>query len=143
MKRLLFHILRQLSLLTGMVWLLACLWNWWFAASYAQCGPGIRLCGFITWGILLSLVPIIFALPPRKTEGNVFWGETMPAPLIVVLLGWSALLLFLISDPPAACADGDILALVGLLWDFAVYGSAILLAVLTHLLQKICRRISM
>lgn len=36
MKRLFFHILRQLSMLTGMVWLLACLWNWWFAASWTR-----------------------------------------------------------------------------------------------------------
>lgn len=142
MKRHLFHSLRLLSMLTSGAWLLVCLWSWWVVGSYTQCGIGVRLCGFVIWGILLGLVPLILALPPQKSTGGTIWGEAMPAPLIVVLLGWNTQLLCLLTDPPGACADGGILVLGGLLWNFYAWGGAILLAALIHLLQKAGQRLT-
>lgn len=140
MKRGFFHIFRVLCLATGGLWLLLCLWSWWFAGAYALCGVGVRLCGFGLWGILLSAVPLLFSLPPGKPGGGLNWGAAMPTPLCVVLCAWVPVLWLLIPDPPGACADGGILAAGGLLMVLYMYGGGILLAFFSDLVQQLIRR---
>ena len=139
MKRCFFHIFRVLCLATGGLWLLLCLWSWWFTGAYALCGVGVRLCGFGLWGILLSAVPLLFALPLVKPGGGLNWGAAMPAPLCVVLCTWVTVLWLLIPHPPGACADGGILAASGLLMALYMYGGGILLAFFSDLVQQLIR----
>lgn len=140
MKRCFFHIFRVLCLATGGLWLLLCLWSWWFTGAYSQCGVGVRLCGFGLWGIQLSAVPLLFALPLVKPGGRLNWGAAMPAPLCVVLCTWVTVLWLLIPHPPGACADGDLLAASGLLMGLYMYGGGILLAFFSDLVQQLIRR---
>ena len=136
-----FCVLRFLSLLTAGLWLVVCGWNWWGVGGYDVCSIGVRLMGFCFWGVLLLPLPLVLALPPVKSDGSrLNWRADMPAPVAVVLCGWSLLLAWLVPNAPAACGEGDILAGAGLLWGIGSCAGASVLAGVTRLLQSVFRR---
>lgn len=136
-----FLTVRLASILTAVLWMMVCIWNWWFIGSYTTCGIGIRLMGFFLWCIPLSMVPLLFASPFGQADNNGrTWGRDIPTPIAAVLCAWIFLLGWLATDSPGACDDGDILALAGLPWCIAIYIGACVLAVLTHLLQQLLKK---
>lgn len=121
-------------------WVLASLWCWWVPCSFASCGVGTRLFGFLTCGILPSLLPIILSLPSSDKEPNLRWGASMPLPVNIFLLGWLGWLCCFITDPPGACSYGAILALSGLLLFFYQIVGIALLFLLYAGLRRLLRR---
>ena len=135
-----YRILRITCMGVTTAWVLSSLWCWWVPYSYASCGVGTRLSGFLACGILPSLLPIILSLPNSDKEPNLRWDASMPLPVNIFLLGWLVWLSCFITDPPGACSDGAILALSGLLLFFYQIVGIALLFLLYAGLRRLLRR---
>ena len=135
-----YSLLRVLSLGLGGIWLQVCVWSWLVQHPYSQCGLLVRLAGFLTWGILPIVLPVILSLPISDKDKPLNWAAPMPLPVVIILLGWLGVLGSLIIGPPGACTDGDILAAAGLGFVFLELAGAALLGLLTAGLQRLLRR---
>ena len=135
-----YSLLRVLSLGLGGIWLLVCMWSWLVQYPYSQCGLLVRLAGFLTWGILPLVLPVVLSLPISDKDKPLNWAAPMPLPVVIILLGWLGVLGSLIFNPPGACFDGDILAAAGLAFVFLELAGAGLLGLLTAGLQRLFRR---
>lgn len=135
-----YSLLRVLSLGLGGIWLLVCMWSWLVQHPYSQCGLLVRLAGFLTWGILPLVLPVILSLPNADKDKPLNWAAPMPLPVVIILLGWLGVLGSLIIDPPGDCTDGDILVAAGLAFVFLELAGAALLGLLTAGLQRLFRR---
>lgn len=60
------------------VWVLLSAWAWWRQGTYAECGVGWRLMGFVSWGLGMSLLPAMLLLPPVDRKER-FDGPRPPA----------------------------------------------------------------
>lgn len=141
MAAIFYRLLRISCMGLTAAWILASLWCWWVPCSYASCGVGTRLFGFLTCGILPSLLPIILSLPSSDKEPNLRWDASMPLPVNIFLMGWLGWLCCFITDPPGACSDGAILALGGLfLLLYQIIGMALLTMLSAGLLRLLRRR---
>lgn len=140
MAAIFYRILRISCMGLTAAWILASLWCWWVPCSYASCGVGTRLFGFLTCGILPSLLPIILSLPSSDKELNLRWDASIPLPVNIFLLGWLGWLCGFITHPPGACSDGAILALSGLLLFFYQIVGIALLSLLYAGLKRLLRR---
>ena len=135
-----YSLLRVLSLGLSGIWLLVCVWSWLVQYPYSQCGLLVRLAGFLTWGILPLVLPVVLSLPISDKDKPLNWAAPMPLPVVIILLGWLGVLGRLIIDPPGSCANGDILAAGGLAFIFLELAGAALLGLLTAGLQRFFRR---
>ena len=129
----LFVLLRSAGAACLLVWVLLCTWAWWWAGSYAECGLGLRLLGFGSWGLGLSLLPIMLLMPPVDRNGRIRWAEPvrmsriLPALAQCLLTAW-----WLGYDVPRADGAGDIMAVFGLVWAIGVnIGTAVLVWLLS------------
>ena len=135
-----YSTVRLLSLGLGSIWLLVCVWSWLVQYPSSQCGLLVRLGGFLTWGILPLVLPVILSLPGSEKDKLLNWAAPMTLPVVVILLGWLGVLSSILIDPPSSCADGDILAAAGLAFLFLELAGAALLGLLTAGLQRLFRR---
>ena len=67
------------------LWLLLNLVGWLFCGSYDRVGIGLRLLGFLLWGVGLSLVPVVVAAPPVTADGELKWRSPLSWIRLVLL----------------------------------------------------------
>lgn len=129
-------VLRCLCLAAALLWLGVCVWAWWCRGSYADCGVGVRLLGFLTWGVLLCVIPVVCSLPPVDKAGKMRWSALWRSYVCLPVLLQCAFLLCWAGAPPAACAEGDILAAAGIPAALLVNAAVLLLMVLLRAFGK-------
>lgn len=128
----LFTLIRGVGEACLVVWVLMCVWAWWWQGTYAECGVGWRLMGFASWGLGLSLLPAMLLLPPVDRKGKMRWGEPACLSRMFPVLLHCLLLVWLSLDIPTADDAGDILAAVGMVWAILVNtGTIVLILVLS------------
>ena len=142
---LMYAVIRVLCFLFVGMWLSMNVWAWWLTGSYAECGVGIRLLGFFSWGILLSVLPLVLSCPQVSASGAWQWRDRISLPCMAALLVQSVLLLIWGADCPGAryCrSDVEILAASGIPIAAAVnIGGLVLIGVLHLIGRYVCCRV--
>ena len=130
------------------LWLLLNLVGWVFCDSYDRVGIGLRLLGFLLWGVGLSLVPVVLAAPPVTADGELKWRSPLSWIRLVLLVGWVAVLILAVEvplDTPGQMeADAEVMVLAGVFWGiYLAVGTlavATVLALLRALVRLFCNR---
>lgn len=129
-------VLRCLCQAAALLWMGVCTWAWWCRGSYADCGVGVRLLGFLTWGVLLCVIPVVCSLPPVDKDGKMRWAAPWRTCVCLPVLFQCAFLLYWAGDAPAACAEGDILAAAGIPAALLMNAAVLLMMVLLRAFGK-------
>lgn len=132
-------VLRGACLAVVLLWLVVCVWAWWCCGSYTDCGVGVRLLGFLTWGVLMCVIPVVCSLPPVDNAGKMRWAAPWRLHVCMPVLLQCAFLLYWAGDAPAACAEGDILAAAGIPAALLVNAAVVAVMAVPYALSKFSR----
>lgn len=126
------------------MWLLLNLVGWFFCGSYAQVGVGWRMGGFLIWGALLSLGPLLISAPPVQADGCMMWRAPLTVARGIPLLLWLVCLGRVVevplNTPRYYSYDAGMIIMAGLLYLLLLTLVALVLGLLISWLTRLLHK---